>query len=84
MGFYILPRAENKSSGRIYKRWGKDTCKATRIKSNARNNIGVYKRSQHTPSGTRGLLSLEDLDEQLSTIVPRVPHMEDEMAICIF
>jgi hypothetical protein len=45
------------------------------------DNIGVYKKSQRTPSWTRGLLPLEDQDEQLSKIVPRVPQVEDEKTI---
>jgi hypothetical protein len=71
MGFYILPRAENKAAT-AYKGQGKDTCKVIRIKSNVDNSIGVYTRAQCTPSWTQGLLSPEDLEEHLSTIVPRV------------
>jgi hypothetical protein len=69
----------------MYKGQGKIQAKLYRIKSNAeRTNIGVCKRSQRTPSWTRGLLPLENLDEQLSKIVLRVPQKKDETTICIF
>jgi hypothetical protein len=38
-----------------------------------------------TPHGLGGYYYPEkNLDEQLNTIVPRIPHEKDEEAICIF
>jgi hypothetical protein len=43
-----------------------------------RTALDYIKKSQSTPSWTRGLLSPEDLEEHLSTIVPRVSQEKRE------
>jgi hypothetical protein len=72
MGFYILPRAENKAAT-AYQGQGKDTCIV--ISAMWMNSVGVCQR---TSSWTRGLLSPEDLEEYLSTIVPRILQEKSE------
>jgi hypothetical protein len=85
MGLYILPRAENKVAATYIKDREKIQAKLYRIRSNAeRTSIGVCKRSHCTPSWTRGVLPLENLDKKLSKIILRVPQKEDETTMCIF
>jgi hypothetical protein len=84
-GFYILPRAENKTAT-AYQGQGKDTCIDIRRKSAMwTNSVEVCQRAQRTSSWTRGLLSLEEREEYLKHNHAKIIAGENLLAtVCIF
>jgi hypothetical protein len=74
MGFYILPRAENKTAT-TYQGQGKNTYIVIRRKSAMwMNSVEVCQRAQCTSSWTPGLLSPEEREEYLNHNHPRLPQ----------
>jgi hypothetical protein len=70
MGFYFLPRAEDMTATTYQ---GQDTCVVVRRKMEyGQKSVEVCQEAQRISSWTRGLISSEELEKYLSTIVPRL------------